>query len=232
MDRSMRPRNPTLNTGLPRNDRLFSDRVEVLRKLELDHARRFIAWLPTYRKSVCGEIRSDGIEYGNVFEMPDIDPDALNTFLAARETVMFVKPHPMAQFDRPQNWSNLLIVDDAWLRERSLSLYEFLGASDFLISDISSVVIDYLLLDRPIIHAFPDIEAYRNSRGFSVDPIESYFVGPVVRNSQELHDALEAVFSGYDPEADKRRKILELSHTHRDGGATHRLLETMGILDS
>ena len=60
-------------------------------------------------------------------------------------------------------------------RERSLSLYELLGATDLLISDISSVVIDYLLLDRPIIHAFSDLGEYESSRGFTVEPIESIF---------------------------------------------------------
>lgn len=121
------------------------------------------------------------------------------------------------------------MVDDAWLRERRLSLYEFLGATDLLISDISSVVIDYLLLDRPVIHAFNDLGEYESSRGFTVEPIQDYFVGPVVTNSKELQDALDVVFSGNDPEAVKRRGIRDLSHSHQDGGATRRLLETVGL---
>ena len=112
----------------------------------------------------------------------------------------------MAAFDASGTWSHLLIVDDAWLRERSLSLYEFLGATDLLISDISSVVIDYLLLDRPVIHAFSDLREYESSRGFTVEPIADYFAGPVVTNSRELMDAVDRVLAGNDPEADKRRR--------------------------
>ena len=123
-------------------------------------------------------------------------------------------------------------MDDAWLKQRSLSLYEFLGATDALVSDISSVVIDYLLLDRPVVHAFSDLDAYRSSRGFTVEPIESYFVGPVATNARELHAALDAILSGQDPDADKRRGIMERSHAHTDGGATRRLLETIGLLDT
>lgn len=229
MDSSMRSHGVVLPLGLPRNDRLFSNRSEVFKKLGLPEEKRLLAWLPTYRKSIRGDLRTDGIESGNVFEMPDIDPDELNAFLESRNAVLLVKPHPMAAFDASRSWSHLLIVDDAWLRERSLSLYEFLGATDLLISDISSVVIDYLLLDRPIIHAFSDLEAYESSRGFTVEPIKSYLMGPVVTNARELRNALEAVFSGNDPEAVKRRNILELSHRHRDGGATRRLLETIGL---
>lgn len=229
MDRSMRPQLPCLSTGLPRNDRLFSDRSDVFARLELSDGQRLIVWLPTYRKSVRGELRQDGVELGNIFELPEANPESMNEFLASQNVVMLVKPHPMAAFDRNQVWSHLLIVDDQWLKDRSLSLYQTLGASDMLISDISSVVVDYLLLDRPIIHAFPDLKEYRSSRGFSVEPIEDYFCGPVVTNQTELLAALEVEFTGGDPDALKRRKMLELSHSHRDGNATERLIESIGL---
>jgi CDP-glycerol glycerophosphotransferase (TagB/SpsB family) len=137
----------------------------------------------------------------------------------------------MAASGTPGNWSHLRIVDDAWLRDRSLSLYELLGAADLLISDISSAVIDYLLLDRPVIHAFSDLGAYQSSRGFTVEPVADYFAGPVVSNARELMDAVDSVLSGNDPEADRRRRLLELSHVHRDGGATRRLLEAAGLVE-
>ena len=229
LQRAMTPVRGVLPLGLPRNDRLFSDRPAVLEKLGLPAESRVIAWLPTYRRSVRGLPRTDGIAAGNVFEMPDVDPDALNTFLEDHDAVLFVKPHPMAACDPSQSRSRVRIIDDAWLRERSLSLYEFLGATGFLISDISSVVIDYLLLDRPVIHAFSDLGEYKTSRGFTVEPIEDYFAGPVATNLHELLDAMAAVLAGGDPEAGGRKRMLELSHSHRDGGATRRLLESVGL---
>jgi hypothetical protein len=36
----------------------------------------------------------------------------------------------MSEFDRSRTWSHLKIVDNQWLRDHSLSLYEFLGATD------------------------------------------------------------------------------------------------------
>lgn len=225
MQRAMAPSCGVLPIGLPRNDRLFSDRMRVFEKLGLPAERRLVVWLPTYRKSVRGLLRTDGIASDNVFEMPDVNPDALNAFLKSHDATLLVKPHPMAAFDASVTWSNLLIVDDAWLHERLLSLYELLGASDVLISDISSVVIDYLLLDRPIIHAFSDLTEYQSSRGFTVEPISEYFAGPVVTNVEELVNTLGCILSGKDLDADKRRKLLELSHAHRGEGATRRLLE-------
>ena len=228
LERAMTPTEGVLPLGLPRNDRLFCGRAAVMKKLGLPMEARLIAWLPTYRRSVRGLPRTDGIAAGNVFEMPDVDPEQLNAWLMARNAVMVVKPHPMAAAARG-DWSHLWIIGDAWLREHRLSLYELLGATDFLISDISSVVIDYLLLDRPVIHAFADLGEYESSRGFTVEPIEDYFAGPVVTHQRELLAAMEAVLAGGDPEAAKRRRMLELSHRHRDGGATRRLLESVGL---
>ena len=231
MERAMRPHGPVLSTGLPRNDRLFSNRAGVFGKLKLPANQKLLTWLPTYRKSVRGLARTDGIESGNVFEMPDVDPDELNSFLQGRNAILLVKPHPMAAANRSKAWSNLWVVDAAWLQERSVSLYEVLGATDLLISDISSVVIDYLLLDRPIIHAFSDCSEYESSRGFTVEPVESVFSGPVVSNMIELTTALGSVLAGNDPEAHKRRNVLKLSHAHKDDGATRRILRTIGVLD-
>ena len=64
--------------------------------------------------------------------------------------------------------------------ERGFTLHELLGESCALVTDVSSAYVDYLLLDRPIVHHFPDIEAYGHSRGYSFEPIQDYLAGPVV----------------------------------------------------
>lgn len=229
MDVSMRSHGEVLPLGLPRNDRLFSNRGEVMEKLGFSADIKLMAWLPTYRKSVRGDLRTDGTEVGNVFEMPGIEPEELNRFLQERNAVLLVKPHPMAAFSGGQSWSHLLIIDDHWLRDHSTSLYEFLGATCVLISDISSVVIDYLLLDRPIVHAFSDCNSYESSRGFSIEPITDYFMGAVATNPLQLYEVLDSILAGGDPESSKRERMLELSHSHRDGGSTARLLASIGL---
>ncbi|MCH7227979.1 CDP-glycerol glycerophosphotransferase family protein [Haloferula sp. A504] len=225
----MKPGGDILATGLPRNDRLFVPRHEVFEKLSLDPGQRLVLWLPTYRTSLRGLPREDGVDYGNAFGLPDADPEELNDFLGRHKARMVVKPHPMASTSGFQSWSHLKIIDDAWLAGRSVSLYELLGASAMLITDISSAVIDYLLLDRPVIHAFPDLDEYRASRGFTVEPIEDYLAGAVVRDQRGLVAALEKELGGDDPHAERRQKLLELSHQHRDGAATKRLLESIGL---
>ena len=226
---SLPPKKEILITGLPRNDHLFTPRDEVFNKLRIESSQRLIAWLPTYRKSVRGELRQDGNEYENIFEMPHIDPVHLNTVLRTNYATLWIKPHPMASGLTAREWSHIRIVEDHSLCEDNLSLYQLLGASDLLITDISSVLIDFLLVDKPVIHAFPDIDAYKKSRGFSVEPIEDYFAGAVVSNQEELIAALEVELRGEDPHAQKRRALRDLSHTHQDNKATERLLEAIGL---
>jgi CDP-glycerol glycerophosphotransferase (TagB/SpsB family) len=170
--RTISPGARILEVGLPRNDRLFCDRDAVMAKLGIAPENRLLVWLPTYRTSARGLPRTDGTEAGNAFSMPDLEAEDFNEFLKSRNAAALVKPHPMAAACGPVELENLLVADDAWLRQRGVSLYEVLGASELLISDVSSVVIDYLLLDRPIVHAFPDVDAYAASRGFTVEPFE------------------------------------------------------------
>ena len=230
IERSMPPKDAVLMTGLPRNDHLFNSREAVMDRLDLDRSQRLIAWLPTYRKSVRGELRLDGNHYESIFEMPDIDPIVLNTLLKRHHAILWVKPHPMASSLSAREWSHIRIIEDESLVEDGLSLYQLLAASDLLITDISSVVIDFLLVDKPIIHAFPDIEEYRDSRGFSVEPIEDFFAGEVVNNQEELLKALDIELSGTDPHAKKRRAIRDLSHVHQDDQATQRLLKAIDLM--
>lgn len=232
MSRSMGPGPKVLTTGLPRNDRLFMGRSAAWEALGLaarDDVDHLLVWLPTYRRSLRGYVTVDGRPSDSPFELDDVDADALDAFLAERRGFAVVKPHPMAAFSGEERWDNLLLVDSAHLLARRLSLYQLLGAADALVSDMSSVTIDFLLLDRPIVHVIADLDEYRETRGFSVDRVEQLLSGPVVTNFADLLDCLDDVLGGGDPDADRRRRVRELSHSHPDGGATRRLLLELGL---
>lgn len=233
MQKAMRPFAGTLITGLPRTDRIFADPDSVWSRLALPNDgsfKKMVAWLPTYRHSVRGEILRDGRESGNIFGMPGIAAEALNEFLRQQNAFAFVKPHPMAPFEKAVVLSNLAVIDDQWLRERGVTLYELLGQADVLVTDISSIVVDYLILDRPVIHSFPDLMEYESSRGFSINPVTDYLMGPVATNAGELLNCLSRVLQNEDSHADQRRRMRSLFHKNPDGHATKRLLKHLGLL--
>ncbi len=233
LQKAMTPWDVTLPIGLPRNDRLFSDPDSVQSRLGFPIKQPFkktIIWLPTYRQSVRGEIRHDGAESGNVFGMPGLAAETLNDFLKQQNVFAFVKPHPMAPFEKSVELSHLAIIDNQWLRDRGLTLYELLGQMDVLVTDISSVVVDYLILDRPVIHSFPDLAEYESSRGFSINPVTNYLVGPVVSNPEQLFNCLSQVLQSEDSHAEQRRRMRTLFHKNPDGQATTRLLQQLKLL--
>lgn len=60
-----------------------------------------------------------------------------------------------------------------WLEKKQIKLYELIGISDGLLSDYSSVAVDYLLLDRPLGYVLADYNIYKEKRGFVFeDPLE------------------------------------------------------------
>jgi len=52
------------------------------------------------------------------------------------------------------------------LEKKQIKLYELIGISDGLLSDYSSVAVDYLLLDRPLGYVLADYNIYKEKRGF------------------------------------------------------------------
>ena len=53
-------------------------------------------------------------------------------------------------------------------------MYTLMAHADGLIGDYSSASLQYLLLDRPEAYVVPDLEDYKNTRGFVYDDPEAY----------------------------------------------------------
>ena len=64
-----------------------------------------------------------------------------------------------------------------------------LMATDLLVTDYSSIIFDYALLERPVIFFCPDLAQYTAARDFYY-PFEDYTYGPVCRNYDELTAAV------------------------------------------
>lgn len=222
------PEEKIVITGQPRTDRMLSaDRDSVLRRAFPNRSlpKFVLFWLPTFRRSTYLENQCDGSLFDNIFNCSDFSVTEFNSILKERDAICFVKPHPMATKQNLADESNILFIDENWLSERKLSLYELIGATDCLVSDISSVIADFMLLDRPIILLFEDIVAYEKSRGFSFNPITHFLPAEVARDFNAFLVELEAVLDGEDLYAEKREKLKRRFFHHTDAGASNRILD-------
>lgn len=187
--------NKVLVTGQPRCDMLFES-TEWFDNMGIDKNKysRIGIWMPTFRKSIRGEVRIDGQfnEHGVSF-LDEQDIDRLDKALAESNTLLLLKIHPM---DALQNatfkaYSNIIIIKP---RESTVPLYPLLGSCDFLLTDYSSVFVDYQILHRPIGFVMNDIDAYKKSRGVYINDLENSLPGPILSTVEQVLEFVKCPF--------------------------------------
>ena len=102
------------------------------------------------------------------------------------------------------------------------SVEELCIAADVLVTDYSSIMFDFAVLDRPIFIHAPDWETYRERRGTYFD-LMTEAPGPVARTDAELLDALRAGERGDAARAAFRERFCSLE----DGGAAERVVRAV-----
>ena len=212
-------------TGLPRNDVLFKQ-SKARQLLGINEKAKIYLWMPTYRKAALGHDEIDGNpDSFGVSSITDEQLVVLNELFLSSGSFLIIKPHPMdsVSVKRLQGFSNILCYTNADLVAKGIILYELLSVSDTLLSDYSSVIIDYMLLDKPIVMVLSDKEEYQGSRGFVFEPIEEYMPGPIIND----FDSLVNYFNNYeviDNEwNEKRRQLITIFHKYRDNKSCERV---------
>lgn len=218
-------------TGFPRNDILFNSdgrkNLEKLTGLNLDGSK-LVFYLPTMRQG----LKEEGKHFNeNIFNYCDYELKALDAFLEDNNAYIFAKLHfadnsyyNRSLFELPKR---IIFLDTDMLLDKMLTIYHLMNAFDVLITDYSSVYVDFLLLNRPIIFSCPDIEKYKEDRGFIIDDPEFLMPGKKVKNQVELIDSLKSIFEGVDDYRIDRKNKMMLFHSNLDGNSSKRLLEEM-----
>lgn len=210
--------------GHPRTDVFYLDEPPY----DLGPYKKLIVWLPTFRKSSSVAMADGRDELIPLFEPDELEE--LDARLRARDIKMLIKLHPVQDtrgFDF-SSFSHLYVMTNAEFTEKGLDLYRLLKQADALMTDYSSVFYDYLLLNRPIGFTEDDLEIYRNSRGFAVDP-EKFRPGERLRTKEDAYRFIDDVASGHDEWAKARKEINDLSNAYQDGHNARRAFAMCGV---
>jgi len=106
------------------------------------------------------------------------------------------------------------------------SVEELCLAADVLVTDYSSIMFDYAVLDRPILIHAPDWEAYRMLRGTYFDLLAEP-PGVVTRSES---DVVEALRSGADADARSARAAFRARFCAlEDGRAAERVVRRVWL---
>lgn len=169
------PVDRVLLTGLPRADVLKGiadpehDKVAICTALGVDSDEHVIVWLPTHR--------TDGAHTGSFVD--DVDHSLLAELLDSCSRSgcrVVVKPHPYDRFqagslgELSEHPALLVVEAEAW-SSCGVQLYDLLSASCGLITDISSVLVDYLHTGRPMAMFAFDEDAYGRETVLPLAPL-------------------------------------------------------------
>lgn len=224
-------------TGYPRNDYLLrSDpRVDsvIADWLDCSKFKKTILWMPTFRQSDNSGISEDYIrnETGLPLFNSRIDLSRLSDYLVRNNVLLLFKLHHL-QSELPvfnENFKNIVIIRDEQLRDRGIQLYQFVRYSDALISDYSSISVDFMLLDRPMIYTLDDYDEYSRSRGLFPPNAIDYMPGYHVYSIDQLENAIDEILAGEDIYRSDREAIISEYHTYRDANSSKRVLDVCGI---
>lgn len=222
-----------ISLGFPRNDVLFKDHSALrseIEKLVGFKIKNLITYVPTHRdyenparEFYNAEKATTRSIWGNVTEEELAD---LEKTLAETGTLIIAKVHPIQQAQtnvvKTEGTQHILFYKDL-VEKIKTSLNPLLAISDSIITDYTTTVYDFLYMDRPIIYYFYDIERYRETRGFFIEPIESICAGHLTYNLTQMQSAIRDLAEGKDPEKQKRAFLRQLFIKYDDAGATQRI---------
>lgn len=217
------PKEKILVLGYPRYD-LFKNKSKKAEEFISNHiskreADKTIIWMPTFRK---GRHHMPENKIISDFDLPVLssidEMHELDKRCRLAKTLIIIKKHRHQEDYKAQNvaFSNILFITDEILNSEDIQLYEILPLTDALITDYSSVAIDYLLLDKPIGFTLDDFEKYINIRGFVFDDPKQYMPGQHIYNLDDLFDFINNVSSGIDAYKLERKKIKALTHNETE----------------
>jgi CDP-ribitol ribitolphosphotransferase len=198
--------------GIPRTDALAPSprrdaaEREVRARLGLRDNRMTILYAPTFRGAdlmgagapelldIAALFRALGDQYRLILRLHPFVKSAMRIPEEARDFVVDASREPD--------------VNDVML------------AADILVTDYSSIIFEYALLNRPMAFLAPDLAAYERERGFFFD-YRSGVPGPVVQTTEQLLTWINV--KAFD--LPRVAKFAAESFDVMDGHATERLVE-------
>ena len=212
----------------PVTDVFFSE----TEKYDLGDYNKIGLWAPTFRQSdYLGYNDSDREEL-----LPTLirdDYEEFNELLKENNIKLIVKLHDMQDLSSYDNFkfSNLELYSGYDFQDKGFDLYILMKQIDFLIADYSSVYLQFLLLNKPIGFAIPDLEEYKMKRGFIFDNIQEYMPGNKIYDKHQLFDFIKDIAAGKDEYIEERKTVNDMINYYRDGNSCLRLVKLSEMRD-
>lgn len=202
----MYPRNYYLTEPIPYLTKGECTYLDIIHKKKREN-KKILFYLPTFRKH-------------QLQFMGENDPEKMNSFLDFLDShgyFMIAKIHTGGYYSNHDSIADQIKEKILCLSPQT-DIYPFLKETDILITDYSSVLFDFLYLDRDIVCYAYDLYLYENyDKGFLID-YES-LPADIVCSLDELQDNLQRKVDKRDNHAVDRKQWMEMcfdNHTMDD----------------
>ena len=205
-------------TGLPRNDLFFKKNIKAKLRAKYGFPKKskILLYAPTWRPWGATKF----------FPFPDFSIEQLKHFLAQEDIQLIMRPHhlDLNHSDNISFWKkmaqlpNISIITHA----ECADINELALISNMLITDYSSLLFDYLLLNQPMMFLDYDLQRYQTQIGFYV-PYEEVSIGPHPKTFSDFKSVVIRELNN-DTHSEKRNEICRRFHTYQDGQATKRVI--------
>ena len=199
--------------GISRTDVFFDEnfaqkaRKKLYEKYPFTKDKKIILYAPTFRGRVKNAKSPTRLSLG------------LMHYVLSEEYVVLLNLHPLIQ-ERPKIANHLSNFAADVTGEMTID--ELIAISDICISDYSSMVFEYSLMNKPMIFFAFDIENYLDWRGFYYE-YDELTPGPVLTDTEEVVDYIKDIDNLFDP--DEVKRFREKFMSSWDGNSTKRILE-------
>ena len=191
--------NRVLELGYPKFDSYKEKnslkKLEKVLKCDLKKYKKIIYYMPTFRHG-CNRDCESTVNTDNIFNVDSYNEERLINYLNKNKYLLCLKKHPSELVDMPDiDTDNIKVITDEMLNLSSISISELLDASDIMITDYSSLGVEYLFLCKPVIYLINDVEEYMQNRGIIFNDYNFWMPGKKVSNIKDLLNSIDYYFS-------------------------------------
>lgn len=217
-------------TGQPRNDYLFDNKLSLDQIGVVGKFKKIVFYVPTFRENQVDLRYSNGEEIidNNFLRTNDFDLNKLNAYFVEKQILLLLKLHPFEEktFNQTHLASNIKIITSQQLNSLGLDINHVLAITDILITDYSSVYLDFMLKNKPMIFLVPDKDEYSKSRGgFALEPFDFWTPGGKVVSQKGLLKEITELINGEDHYHEKRAVVNSIVNKYSDNKSCERVFD-------
>jgi len=212
-------------TGMPRYDYLLSENNKDADLLEKHPYlnKKIVLYAPTWR---------DEGNQTHFFPFDDFSLKQLDEFLNENDIYLLIRGHKESVNRKSLNRDiDLFSLDRVIKAEQDVfsDVTELLPFVDVLITDYSSILVDFLLFDRPIGFIPYDLDEYSQTKGLLLD-FEQYTPGKKFYSMSDFVSGLQAYLSQPELDGEWRKKVKQIYHKFEQNGNCKRIVDCIDNL--